>query len=163
MGALGVQALSAYDTCPKCGGRKRSKNNQCSDCRGYGRGRHIMPSGYVRLWKPGHPLANADGYLLEHIYVLHEAGFVIPAGWHTHHVDGDKQNNDLDNLVVCTPKAHKFLHLGGEGEVRNQFGTHRVRARRPCATCGTPFKPWKATGRYCSRSCSNRRGGVAHA
>ena len=119
--------MPEYDVCPKCGGRKRTKNTQCADCRGYGRKRHVMPSGYVRVYVPGHPAANADGYALEHRYVLHEAGVLIPPGWHAHHLDGDKTNNALDNLAVMRDSAHIRLHVREAGFVENQYGVWPVR------------------------------------
>lgn len=116
-----------YDTCPKCGGSKRSKNKQCGDCRGYGRKRHRMPSGYMRVYVPGHPTASRDGYALEHRYVLYEAGMRLPTGaWHVHHIDGDKANNAVDNLAVLTASAHHRLHARQSGFVENQYGVWPV-------------------------------------
>lgn len=34
----------------------------------------------------------------------------IPAGWCVHHCDGDKYNNDFDNLVLLTIADHTKLH-----------------------------------------------------
>lgn len=28
-----------------------------------------------------------------------------------HHIDGNKHNNEVENLLVCTPQEHKKLHL----------------------------------------------------
>ncbi len=34
----------------------------------------------------------------------------IPKGMHLHHRDGNPYNNNIDNLMVCTPKEHIELH-----------------------------------------------------
>jgi hypothetical protein len=119
----------SHDACPKCGGRKRTKNRQCASCRGYGRGRHIMPSGYVRVWCPGHPIANADGYALEHRRVLHDAGVDVPAGHHVHHLNEDKTDNRIENLSVLTASDHVRTHAEVVGVV-NQYGTWPLRERK---------------------------------
>ena len=34
----------------------------------------------------------------------------LPLALEVHHVDGDRMNNDLDNLILCTSKAHGKMH-----------------------------------------------------
>ena len=34
----------------------------------------------------------------------------LPRKFHVHHIDGDPTNNDLDNLALCTAKAHGAIH-----------------------------------------------------
>ncbi|HXH87410.1 MAG TPA: HNH endonuclease signature motif containing protein [Gaiellaceae bacterium] len=89
----------------------------------YGRKRHVRPDGYVRVWVPGHPAANADGYAQEHRWMLHEAGIPVPDGWHVHHLNGDRADNRLDNLAVMSAAAHTREHLRAAGEVVNQYGS----------------------------------------
>ena len=33
----------------------------------------------------------------------------IPDDMYIHHIDGDRMNNDIDNLMLCTRKAHERL------------------------------------------------------
>lgn len=33
----------------------------------------------------------------------------IPDDMYIHHIDGDRGNNDIDNLMLCTKKAHENL------------------------------------------------------
>lgn len=33
----------------------------------------------------------------------------IPGHMYIHHIDGDRSNNDIDNLMLCTKKAHENL------------------------------------------------------
>lgn len=89
--------------------------------------------GYTRIYVPGHPAANSDGYALEHRLVLHEAGISVPKGWHVHHLDGDKTNNALDNLAVLSESAHHRLHAWGAGVATNQYGTFPVQEHGPSA------------------------------
>lgn len=81
-----------------------------------------MTTGYVRVWVPGHPVANADGYALEHRLVLHDAGVLIPDGAHVHHLNGDKTDNRRENLEVLTAGDHHRHHIAVAGRVVNQFG-----------------------------------------
>lgn len=93
----------------------------------YGSGRsQSMRSGYVRLWKPGHQLANRDGYVLEHRYVLHEAGVAIPPGYHVHHLNHDKTDNRLENLGVMSNSEHQRHHRVLGSAIRNGVGTFTV-------------------------------------
>jgi hypothetical protein len=120
--------------CPKCRGQMDRQAKLCGPCRGYGRKRHTMPSGYIRVYVPGHPAANSDGYALEHRYVAHEAGWTIPAGSHVHHKNGIKDDNRLENLEVLKASEHHRQHIAAAGVVTNQYGTfpvlHDPEARR---------------------------------
>jgi hypothetical protein len=144
-----------YNKCPKCGGRKRKKNNQCASCRGYGRKRHKMKNGYIRIYIPGHPVSAKDGYALEHRYILFENGIKIPKGFHVHHINGKKEDNRIENLKIITPKEHSLIHA--ESGIKNQFGSFPKVVERKCERCGNNFRPWTSKGRFCSTTCANRR------
>jgi len=88
-----------------------------------------MAHGYVRVWRPDHPMANADGYALEHRVVLYDAGVVIPKGSHVHHLNGDKADNRRENLTVLAASEHHRHHAAELGTVTNQYGTFPLRAR----------------------------------
>lgn len=38
-------------------------------------------------------------------------GLNVPFGWHIHHMDGDKINNDPANLICVSPHVHWCIHL----------------------------------------------------
>jgi hypothetical protein len=117
-----------------------------------------MPSGYVRIFEPDHPLAKRDGYVLEHRKVVYDAGITIPAGAHVHHLNGDKADNRLENLEVKLPREHVVDHIRERGgTVKNHAGVFPLRTERPCEKCGKPFLPWKPASRFCSRACANGR------
>ena len=92
----------------------------------YGTHRSVMTSGYVRIWEADHPLANADGYVLEHRKVVYDAGIEIPDGFHVHHINGIKEDNRLENLEVIDGAEHVKRHQWDRGVVTNQFGTFPV-------------------------------------
>lgn len=48
--------------------------------------------------------------VLEHVYVWEQANGPKPEGCDIHHIDGDGQNNALENLVCLTKSEHKQLH-----------------------------------------------------
>lgn len=60
---------------------------------------------------------------------------------HVHHINGDKGDNRLKNLVVITPKAHMFIHKQKHPIYKN------------CCVCYRPFKP-HATKRKRNKVCS---------
>lgn len=76
-------------------------------------GRFVHRSGYVFVMAPEHHSANRDGYVLEHRLVIEQhLGRQLSKQEHVHHVDGDKANNALSNLVVLQKRAHHKLHAG---------------------------------------------------
>lgn len=77
----------------------------------------VDAEGYVRLFRPDHPNAFANGYVHEHVLVAAEKiGRPIREGEEVHHVDLDKANNDPANLSVLTRSAHQLLHRKIERE-----------------------------------------------
>ena len=81
---------------------------------------------YIGIFRPGHPLASRDGYVLEHRLVVYEAGVAVPPGSHVHHLNHDKTDNRLENLVVLRAGDHHRHHIALTGEVTNQYGTFPV-------------------------------------
>lgn len=52
---------------------------------------------------------NSNGELIHRIKSAHYDG-PIPTGWVVHHVNGKKQDNDIDNLVQMPKYFHQALH-----------------------------------------------------
>jgi hypothetical protein len=46
-----------------------------------------------------------------HVVVWESANGPRPHGWHIHHKDDDKSNNQLSNLMGMTGKEHRLLHM----------------------------------------------------
>lgn len=112
--------------CPECSRPMDRLSKRCAICKGYGLKRHVMPNGYMRVYTPGHPVANADGYALEHRVVLYDAGVTLAPGFHVHHRNEYKADNRLENLEVLTAAEHVRLHAQKVGVV-NQYGTWPLR------------------------------------
>jgi hypothetical protein len=68
--------------------------------------------GYVKVFAPEHPSAQASGYILEHIIIAERAlGKPLPKGAQVHHVNGIKDDNRPQNLVICQDASyHQLLH-----------------------------------------------------
>ena len=64
-------------------------------------GRLLRKDGYILLFRPDHPYADRDGYVLEHRLILEkEFGRILLPTEIVHHIDLDKQNNDPSNLKM---------------------------------------------------------------
>lgn len=60
-----------------------------------------------------------------HRYVWeHEVG-AIPKGYHVHHIDGNKANNDISNLCIMTGKGHRRLH--GQEQARKETSRENIK------------------------------------
>ncbi len=68
--------------------------------------------GYIRVYRPEHPNAQSRGYVPKHRLVMEEhLGRKLKEEEVVHHIDGDKENNDIDNLVLFpTNGAHTAFH-----------------------------------------------------
>lgn len=64
---------------------------------------YVTKQGYHLTW-------TGKRYEPTHRVKLREAGVEIPDGHVVHHVDGNKLNNELSNLVVCSKSDHRSLH-----------------------------------------------------
>ena len=76
-------------------------------------GSWINSSGYrMILVGVDHPVANCRQYAPEHLVVYYDYHGELPGpGWHVHHHDLDKQNNDIANLEPTLHADHSRRHL----------------------------------------------------
>ena len=74
---------------------------------------HTNVYGYRMLYRPGHPMASRQGYIMEHRLVMSEAiGRMLTGSEVVHHVNGNKADNRLENLVVMSNAQHSRLPKG---------------------------------------------------
>lgn len=121
-----------------------------------------------------------------HRYIWEKEVGAIPAGYHVHHIDGNKGNNTIDNLSIMTHSGHERLH--GQELQRKEKSRENIAKARPyasqwhkseagrkwhsefhkgmkppryekqCEVCGKLFQATKQQ-RFCSNACKakNRR------
>lgn len=90
---------------------KARHENPGSKFKGY---RRKTKRGYILRYAPDHPSASKSGLVMEHRMIMEQAlGFVLPKSFDVHHINGDKTDNRIENLVVLTHGAHTTLHNTG--------------------------------------------------
>lgn len=98
------QSVSAASVrlCWRCESNRRATEN--------GR-RKLITQGYAKVYRPGHPRADHRGYVFEHIAVLEEVlDRPIERDEHVHHINGKKDDNRPENLVVMRGDDHAKHH-----------------------------------------------------
>jgi hypothetical protein len=147
-------------------------------------GKTLHTGGYLYVRADGHPYSGNAGYVLEHRVILesrmrkeapghrflidHAGVLYLRPEIEVHHINKDKRDNALENLLACTSGAHQSIHSGkapmtGETWPEEQgllsFQPYRVSCT--CGTCGASFMKKRSdvergSGKYCSRDCYNK-------
>ena len=77
----------------------------------YHKGYIITHNGYKMLQVKNHPNKDSKGYVREHILVVEkEIGRFLNKGEVVHHIDGNKLNNNIENLKLMSDYEHRKLH-----------------------------------------------------
>lgn len=123
-------------------------------------------SRYVHVKVEDHPFAR-KGYILEHRLVMEKKiGRYLTPVEVVHHLDMDKTNNNINNLVLCADrrehnqKYHREITKAywvkkGDAPLNPKNGKDM-----PCLECGTPFYAAKSDltrKKTCSKLCSHNR------
>lgn len=76
------------------------------------KGGRKVDMGYIRLMRPDHHEANADGYVFEHRLIAEQIlGRRLRRDEEVHHRNGDRADNRPENLEVMTKSQHMSLHM----------------------------------------------------
>ena len=120
-----------YDICVQCPDCKKIRNlrnsnkklkiKKCYSCsvrtkkENY---RKIMTNGYVRIRD-----MSKNKYVYEHRYVWEKHKGEIPKNYVIHHIDHNRQNNDISNLELMSKRKHDIMTLNenAKNNVRNTF------------------------------------------
>ena len=107
----------------------------------------VKSNGYMALFIPGHPHSFGRGYVYEHRYLMEcKIGRYLEKKEIVHHLDGNKTNNDIDNLELCNSiSEHKIYHRNKESKLRIP-GEENVIIKCACG-CGNEFPKFDSSGR----------------
>jgi hypothetical protein len=94
-------------------------------------------------------------YKLEHRLIVEASiGRLLTADEQVHHINGDKLDNRLENLLIVGPSEHQTYHTDNVARMRR-------RITLTCEHCGATFerRPKLESQRFCSRSCRSKATG----
>lgn len=74
----------------------------------------VTTKGYRLIYAPDHAYANYQGYVPEHRLVIEKniGRLVNPMIEDVHHIDENRLNNKLSNLILLTKSEHRRTHAG---------------------------------------------------
>lgn len=73
----------------------------------------LKKRGYIKIYLPSHPCCDCDGYVFEHRIVMEKhIGRHLYKSEIIHHIDGDRSNNHISNLMLLPNlAAHNKFHI----------------------------------------------------
>lgn len=105
---------------PKCYDRYGSKNPKW-------RGGRIIVDEYVYIYIPSHDNATDNGYVCEHRLVMENSlGRLLSKGEVVHHIDGNKQNNKIENLKLVESTGKHFIQYHLKRDLLGKFSVNKI-------------------------------------
>ena len=118
-------------------------------------------NGYRIVYMPEHPSAfkssGYKGYVYEHVYFVEkELGRQLLPGEEVHHLDMNRLNNRLENLIVISESQHTKLHAflrrcGFDKKLSNEHRMNSEKTNPVCENCGLTLQ-YKQI-RFCCDEC----------
>ena len=88
-------------------------------------GRMYTSSGYVLIHQPNHPFVTKMGYVREHRLVMEKCiGRFLTEEENIHHINGIKDDNRVENLLLMTRAEHTSLEMRGKDNPNYKHGKY---------------------------------------
>jgi hypothetical protein len=72
----------------------------------------MLKHGLLDITKNGYEIITYGKYrtFVHRLMIMQNTKCQIPKGFSVHHIDGNKLNNNIDNLLLLDKQSHKQLH-----------------------------------------------------
>lgn len=115
--------------------RNPVKRNQLRENNSYWKGGKRIENGYLFLYMPDHHKAKSNGYVRYHDIVAEKMigrelrwyGPADPRSEIVHHINGNKLDNQPENLLVLSPSQHFKIHSAVSKESVDEVLLERIR------------------------------------
>lgn len=74
----------------------------------------INHNGYITMFKPEHPAAGKNGYVLEHRMIAYDLGMLTDLAKEVHHKNEIKTDNRPDNFEILDKPMHTSITWKGK-------------------------------------------------
>lgn len=81
--------------------------------------------------KTGYWISTTYPRVRAHVWVWIQKNGPIPSGYHIHHKDEDKSNNDISNLEILPAREHLRLHMTPERRQQSRENVKKAIAKAP--------------------------------
>ena len=83
----------------------------------------------------------------------------IPKGFQVHHIDGDKDNNHIENLIALPAREHALVHKHLEKYRDERWNIIKEKLSKEtiaCRECSKKVIPTNTHQKFCSHNCTKR-------